>query len=150
MAKTPCYRGGASPGTEERIRIPRSAPAGAECLVSGLTRHSATARPRRVPNASSRFYPPIPLPGSGQPPPDSILRFPYPGLASRPRILSSDSPTRVWPAAPGFYPPPGRGRGGQVHSQSLLKNPLGTGQILDLQSRYFVFARKLGKRLVTR
>jgi len=52
----------------------RSAPAGAECLVSGLTRHSATARPRRVPNASSRSYPPIPLPGSGQPPPDSIVR----------------------------------------------------------------------------
>ena len=50
----------------------RSAPAGAECLVSDLTRHSATARPRRVPNASSRFYQPIPLPGSGQPPPDSI------------------------------------------------------------------------------
>ena len=58
-------------------------------------------------------------------------------------ILSSDSPTRVWPAAPGFYRPPGRGEGGrgQLHSQSLLKNPLGTGQILDLQSRFFVFAR---------
>ena len=59
---------------------------------------------------------------------DSILRFPYPGLASRPRILSSAGE--------------GGGRG-QVHSQSLLKNPLGTGQILDLQSRYFVFARNL-------
>ena len=27
------------------------------------------------------------------------------------KILSSDSPTRVWPAAPGFYRPPGRGGG---------------------------------------
>ena len=33
----------------------------------------------------------------------------------------------------------------QSSARSLLKNPLGTGQILDLQSRYFAFARNSRK-----
>ena len=65
---------------------------------------------------------------------------------NRPRNLSSESPTRVWRAPPEHIvriPNPGSGIGwwGKGPACLSLKLPLGTGHMLDLQSRSIVFAK---------